>query len=76
LLSMFILSEMKEISHAKQFEYTFLLEKNIGSLTEAMYHGGSFNWTNPQSLMRKLLAIKNRSPFICFSCRPGMDVPS
>jgi hypothetical protein len=35
-----------------------LLEKNIGPLTEAMYHDGSFSWTNPQSLMRKLLAIK------------------
>ena len=45
-----------------------MLEKNIGPLTKAMYHGGSFSLDiQPQSLMRILtvvecLSIKKRSP--------------
>ena len=56
-----------------------MLEKNIGPLTKAMNHGGSFSLDiNPQSLMRILsvvecLSIKEES-IICFLCCPGMDV--
>ena len=36
-----------------------MLEKNIGPLTKAMNHGGSFSLdTNPQSLMRILFVVE------------------
>ena len=56
-----------------------MLEENIGPLTKAMNHGGSFSLDiNPQSLMRILsvvecLCIKEES-IICFLCCLGMDV--
>jgi hypothetical protein len=57
-----------------------MLEKNIGPLTKAMYHGGSFSLDiQPQSLMRILtivecLSIKKEDSIICCLCCPGMDV--
>ena len=43
-----------------------LLEKNIGPLTKAMYHGGSFSLDiNPQSLMRILSVVSVLSRYGC-----------
>ena len=75
---MFVLSEVREIYHL-MVRACILLEKNIGPLTKAMIHGGSFSFGQyPQSQMRKLivatcLCIKEES-IICCLCCPGMDV--
>ena len=76
---MFVLSEVRAIYHL-MVGACILLEKNIGPLTKAMIHGGSFSFGQyPQSHMRKLLivvtclCIKEES-IICCLCCPGMDV--
>jgi hypothetical protein len=44
-----------------------MLEKNIGPLTKAMYHGGSFSLDiQPQSLMRILTVVE------CLSIKRGV----
>ena len=75
---MFVLSEVRAIYHLMD-RACILLEKNIGPLTKAMIHGGSFSLDKkPQSIMRILsvvecLCIKEES-IICCLCCPGMDV--
>ena len=60
-------------------EHCIMLEKNIGPLTKAMIHGGSFSFGHISSISYEkinfcYMLMHKEESIVCCLCCPGMDV--